>query len=137
MKQSKKTLISVGGGAAILIGCFLPAVYQPGMGTLSYIEGNNGKLIAFISCLIILLALLERFGWAALCGLIAGITAAEGFDETLARINHPPVGIFDNFFPGATLGVAWAVMALGVMAVIVALFVPEPAWTRTTNNAHQ
>jgi hypothetical protein len=132
---NKKSLISVGGGAAILFGCFLPVMHVPLLGSISYMVAD-GKLVAILGGLIILFALFKRLGFAAIAAIGVALMAGYDFCNMLAKFSNPDTdnAIAKAFVQAVSPGEAWAVIALGVVAVIAALFVPEPASQEVANS---
>ena len=108
------------------MGCFLPVIHAPIIGSVSYMAGD-GKIVAVLGGLIVVLALCQRVGWAALCGALAAAVAAYDLNAVLAKLSHVPDNpIASLFVKAASPGEAWPVIGLGIVAVLVALFVPEP-----------
>ncbi|MBV9673914.1 MAG: hypothetical protein JO076_13960 [Verrucomicrobia bacterium] len=124
--MNRKSLISVAGGAAILLGCLLPVMHVPILGSISYLAGE-GKIVACLGVAIIVLALFKRVGWAAGIGIIAAIVAAVDFSTVLEKLGSVPTDnpIAEAMVRACSPGEAWAVIALGIIAVVVALFVPD------------
>jgi hypothetical protein len=123
--MNSKSVISILGGGAILLGCFLPAVRAPIVGSMSYFVGD-GKIVAAISVAIIILALCKRVGWAALCAALAALVAAVDFSAMEHRLSMPDAdnAIANMLVKATSPGEAWAVIAIGVIAAFVAVFIP-------------
>ena len=89
---------------------------------------GDGKIVAVLGGLIVVLALCQRVGWAALCGALAAAVAAYDLNAVMAKLSQVPDNpIASLFVKAASPGEAWPVIGLGIVAVLVALFVPEPA----------
>src|SRR5580704_303590 len=63
-----KRTISLIGGALLILGCFLPIIHAPIVGSISWVlnGGGDGTVVVVLSLLGMLLALFDLVGWASI-----------------------------------------------------------------------
>jgi hypothetical protein len=72
-----KKMISIIGAAAMALGCFLPAIHAPLLGSVSFMIGADGQSVAAIGAVALILGAMRPRGarkhswmvWLANCGL--------------------------------------------------------------------
>jgi hypothetical protein len=97
-----KKMISIIGAAAMALGCFLPAIHAPLLGSVSFMIGADGQSVAAIGAVALILGLCGRVGLASIAGWFGLLIA--GFDF----FHFQSHGASDNpFVKMATVGEAW------------------------------
>jgi hypothetical protein len=117
----KKRNISITGACLLSVGCFLPAMHVPLIGSVSYVLNGSGDGIIVVTLAMIggVCALGDRIKAASVTAWLNLLIISVA----LAGFADKPV---DNPFAKlVTLGEAWPVMIVGALAMIVASFMSD------------
>ena len=116
--------ISITGAALLFFGCFLPAVYLPIVGGMPLVKNGQGDgvLVAILAIIGAATALSGRVGWASVSAWLSLAIIAYDLNEFNKLIGQVPTE--DNPFAkllvnSIRLGEAWAVMFIGIAAMIL------------------
>jgi hypothetical protein len=120
-----KKLISILGGAGIILGCFLPAIHMPLFGSMCYFQGADGQMVAGLGVAAMLLAVCNLAGVAAIPGLLGGGIALYDFFHMFASMGAPNTdnALANSMIKVTSPGEGWAVIFIGTFLTFVALFV--------------
>jgi hypothetical protein len=132
----KPKILSMIGAVALILGCFLPLINAPIVGSISYVLRGNGDgiFVALLAVIGFVLALQDRTVSASITGWLSlGIIGFTFFNLT-SKISatrtqmasdlagNPFRGVAESFSSSIMFGVAWPVLFIGAVMLIAAGF---------------
>jgi hypothetical protein len=131
--MTKRQILGLVTSLILLVGAFLPVLNIPFVGEVNYIDlqDANGLLIVIYAIVAIVLTFLRQERWLIIPAGLALLQVGYSFYQLNSQINRVENNIFTNWIKSleiydssSLIGIGWAVMALGAVALALTPYLP-------------
>lgn len=131
--MTKRQIFGLVTSLIMFVGAFLPVLNIPFVGEVNYIDlqDSNGLLIVIYAIVAIVLTMLRQERWLVIPAVLALLQVGYSFYRLNSQINRVENNIFTNWIKSLELydsssliGIGWAVMALGAVALALTPYLP-------------
>ena len=138
--MTKRQIFGLATSLILLVGAFLPVLNIPFVGEVNYIDlqDSNGLLVVIYAIAAIVLTVLRQERWIVIPAALALLQVGYSFYQLNSQINRVENNIFTNWIKSLELydsssliGIGWAVMALGALALALTPYLPLNGGTTT------